>query len=802
MKKILAIDDKQENLITIKAVIKNNLSGCKMFTAVSGKEGIRIARKEQPDTILLDIVMPQMDGYEVCKRLKEDELTKHIPVVMLTAIKTDSESRVKGLNIGADAFLSKPIDSIELSAQVNVMLRIKEAEDGLRAEKEQLDQKVKERTKELQRANKKQKQDIVERKRIEEEMHKLVAVVKHSSELVNLSTLDGKMIFLNEAGGKMLGIEPHEVENVNIMEVIPDHLIGLVEKELLPALMKGGTWEGDLQYRNLRTAELTDVHAMTFTVKDPDTLEPQFLANVSFDITERKRLDEILQSSEERLKILFEFAPDAIYMNDPKGNFIDGNKAAEEMLGYKREELIGKNFLKLKLLSAKEVPKALKSLAYSVVGKKTGPDEFLLNRKDGEKIPVEISTYPVKIKNKTVVLGIARDITKRKKAENSLKIALKKSTESDQLKSTFLATMSHELRTPLNAVIGFSQLLNKEASGEEVEEFANRIHKSGSHLLEIIEDIFDITLIEAGEIKITKEKQNIRPLVEDLLVMIKTEQQKLNKHEVDIQLNSTNKNHDLHLFTDHRRLKQILINLLSNAIKFTDKGLIELGYEKKIQHDQHVLQFYVNDTGIGIPKEKQKLIFDVFRQVDDTHTRRYGGTGIGLSIVKKLTELLGGNIWVESEEGAGSTFYFTIPYDKLKETSKPRSDQPKKKQSLMGKTVLIVEDVISSFDFLDYVLKKSGIEPVWAKDGKEAIKLCKENSSIDLVLMDINMPVMNGYEATKEIKKFRSKLPIIAQTAYAIAGDREKSLAAGCDDYISKPIKAELLMEKIGKLLS
>ena len=304
MKKILAIDDKQENLITIKAVIKNNLPGCKVLTAASGKEGIRIARKEQPDTILLDVVMPNMDGYEVCKRLKEDELTKHIPVVMITAIKTDSESRVKGLNVGADAFLSKPIDSVELSAQVNVMLRIKEAEDSLRAEKEQLKEKTKEITKDIQLANEKLKQDIVERNRYEEEMRKFVAVVKHSSELINMSTLDGRMTFLNDAGSKMLGIEPHEVENVNIMEVIPDHWTGLVKKELLPALMKGGTWEGDLQYRNLKTGKLTDVHAMTFTVKDPDTGEPQFLANVSFDITERKRFDEIIQSSEERLKIL------------------------------------------------------------------------------------------------------------------------------------------------------------------------------------------------------------------------------------------------------------------------------------------------------------------------------------------------------------------------------------------------------------------------------------------------------------------------------------------------------------------
>ena len=809
------------------------------------------------------------------------------------------------------------------------------------------------------------------------------------------------------------------------------------------------------------------------------------------DITESRQAEESLQSSEERLKIIFESAPDAIYLTDLKGTFIDGNKAAEDLMGYKKDELIGKSILKLKLLSAKEIRKATKLLVKNVQGKGTGPDEFMLTCKNGSQVPVEISTYPVKIKHKTVVLGIARDITERKqaedklkasnerlqfllstssaviytskthgnfcatyvsenirdqlgynpqdftenpefwvdhihpedrdrvladlsslfeqeyyiheyrfalpdgtycwmrdevklirdddgnpqecvgcwiniterkqaeqiqkvlynisnaviatdnlekfitlvqkelqtiidttnfyialydsktdtitlpfmadekdkessfparktlthyviktqkpllatkdvfekleksgdvelvgpdseiwlgvplkieskitgvlavqsytnenafnesdmemlefvsdqisisierkKAETDLKTALKKATEADRLKSAFLATMSHELRTPLNAMIGFAHLLDSESQGEEVEEFANRIRHSGDHLVNIIEDMFDITLIETGEIKITKEEQNIRPLMDDLLVMMKAEQEKLNKPGIDIRLNPKNKNKDLPLLTDHLRLKQILINLLNNAMKFTSEGVIEFGYEEKTQNKQHLLKFYVNDTGIGIPKEKQTFIFDVFRQVDDTHTRRHGGTGIGLSIAKKLTELLGGNIWLISEEGKGSTFYFTIPYAEFKKTSKPIIDKTKKKHNLTGKTVLIVEDVESSFDYLDVLLKRSGIESVRAIDGQEAIKLCKENTMIDLVLMDINMPVMNGYEATKAIKKIRPKLPVIAQTAYALAGDREKSLAAGCDDYISKPIEKEVLIEKIGNVLS
>jgi len=215
-----------------------------------------------------------------------------------------------------------------------------------------------------------------------------------------------------------------------------------------------------------------------------------------------------------------------------------------------------------------------------------------------------------------------------------------------------------------------------------------------------------------------------------------------------------------------------------------------------------MIRFYVEDTGIGIPEEKQELIFDIFRQVEDSYTRSYGGTGLGLSISKKLTGLLGGKIWLKSEEGVGSTFYFTIPMEKIEDIDKPVNRETDSKISLHGKTILIVEDDESSFEFLQVVLENSGINIIWAEDGEVSVKLCKENSNIDLVLMDINIPVMNGYDATREIKKFRPDLPIIAQTAYAIAGDREKSLDAGCDDYISKPIKKEKLLKIIVDLLN
>ncbi len=383
---------------------------------------------------------------------------------------------------------------------------------------------------------------------------------------------------------------------------------------------------------------------------------------------------------------------------------------------------------------------------------------------------------------------------------NDLTIALKKATESDRLKSAFLATMSHELRTPLNAIIGFSDIINEELTNEEIFKFCRNINSSGNHLLNIVEDLFDITLIESGKTNINKKEENLSAILKDIEEIVKSELKSTNKTNVKLELLNPGGIKDLKIMTDASKLKQIIINLVKNAIKFTDKGYIKYGYTIEKHNDTSFLKFFVEDTGIGIHPEMYSYIFDVFRQADDTYTRKYGGTGIGLSISKKLTELLGGKIWVESEINKGSIFYFTIPVEDnakfIAETiEKSKSDQ------IMNKTILIVEDDLSSLEFLKTILEKYDIKILSTDNGAEAIKICKSDNSIDLVLMDINMPIMDGYAATKKIKEFMPDLPIIAQTAYAIAGDREKSLEAGCDDYISKPIKRQLLYNIIEKYL-
>ncbi|NOY96888.1 MAG: GAF domain-containing protein, partial [Chlorobi bacterium] len=302
--------------------------------------------------------------------------------------------------------------------------------------------------------------------------------------------------------------------------------------------------------------------------------------------------------------------------------------------------------------------------------------------------------------------SIARQISisiNRKKTEQGLIKALEKATESDRLKSAFLATISHELRTPLNAIIGFSDIINEDLPIDDIIEFNKTINASGNHLLSIVKDLFDITLIESGEIKIVKEDFKLQTILNDVQNIIKAEQQKTNKGNIGLNMVIPPEGENLIINTDPSKLKQILINLLKNALKFTHEGPheghINYGYNIEVGHAKPVLKFYIEDTGIGIPKDKQGLIFDIFRQVEDSHTRIYGGTGIGLSISKKLAELLGGRIWLESEEGEGSTFYFEMPLDEFEGVSKPIIKKAGNNYSLKGKTILIVEDVKISFEF-------------------------------------------------------------------------------------------------------
>lgn len=377
-----------------------------------------------------------------------------------------------------------------------------------------------------------------------------------------------------------------------------------------------------------------------------------------------------------------------------------------------------------------------------------------------------------------------------------------KAEKSDLLKSVFLSNVSHDLRTPMNAIIGFSELVKEDdVDPDQRKEYMDLISMNGDNLLNLINDIIDISKIEAGVIKCDK-KSNCA--VNDFLSETERnfKQFKFLKSDNDVKLffNKANIIPDLTFKTDVFRLNQILSNLLSNAIKFTKRGSIEFSYQLL---DEHTLMFYVKDTGIGIPKDKISDLFQRYEQVKTSDSPTVG-TGLGLAIADSLVRLLGGNLWVDSELGKGSTFSFVLPYEPASGpiiNYNPKLPDKNKTYDFNNQLVLVVEDDKSNYNYLHAVLKKANVDVLWAKDGEQAIELFKTNPSIRLILMDINLPKMSGFDVTRKILGINNKIPIIAQTAYAMSGDEQMCYDAGCIDYLAKPIKPLLLLSKLEKQL-
>ncbi len=390
---------------------------------------------------------------------------------------------------------------------------------------------------------------------------------------------------------------------------------------------------------------------------------------------------------------------------------------------------------------------------------------------------------------------------KHKEIEMNLQMAKEKAEESDKLKSSFLANMSHEIRTPMNAIIGFSELITRKTVAQEKKDiYAQYITNSGKTLLALIDDIIDIAKIEAGQLKINKSVTYVNMMFNEILEYINNEKKRNKKEHILFTKNEAINDINFCFLCDPLRLRQILTNLLNNSLKFTFEGIIEFGY--LIPNNATIL-FYVSDTGIGLSDEKIPLVFERFRQADDTTTRQFGGTGLGLTISKKLVEMMGGRIWAESEKSKGSTFFFSLPLiipDRSTKIIEQRNES-NTNDNFEGKTILIAEDEDNNFIFLQEVLNQTKVKIIRAKDGLQAVNLVKTHPDIALILMDIKMPEMNGYQATSIIKEMKPSIPIIAQTAYAMAEDIIKGKNAGCDDYLSKPIKPELLISTLRHFL-
>ncbi|MEN8119956.1 MAG: PAS domain S-box protein [Bacteroidota bacterium] len=400
------------------------------------------------------------------------------------------------------------------------------------------------------------------------------------------------------------------------------------------------------------------------------------------------------------------------------------------------------------------------------------------------------------------IIGTWLDITERIRIEQMLKVAKAKAEESDKLKSAFLANMSHEIRTPMNSILGFANLLKTPDIEDEAKlEYLDHIIQSGDNLLNLINDIIDISKIEAEQLKVEKIPVNINELLDQLYNRYEELITINHPGEIELYLEKAIPGKGISIDTDPYRLQQVISNLLNNSIKFTKEGKIVFGY--RIQNGN--LKFFVNDDGVGIPADKHSFIFKRFGKLEDPGKINMSGTGLGLSISKSLIEILGGTLWLNTEYTSGAEFFFNIP---LKESKLDNPEQQAKapneiEQSidLKGNIILIAEDEILNYKLLETLIKKTGAEVKWAKNGLQAVETIRQRNDINLVFMDIKMPKMNGYEATRKIKKLKPKIPVIAQTAFAFANEKASILESGCDHYLKKPIQKNEIYKVLNRYL-
>lgn len=534
-----------------------------------------------------------------------------------------------------------------------------------------------------------------------------------------------------------------------------------------------------------------EVHTIPFKNNKGEWL----VAIFKIDISQRKKAENELQQQQLLLRTLIDNLPAFIYVKDQNARKIISNTADFKNLGFEsEEEVIGKT--DYELLGHEEAKKhfeddqlVLKKGAFII------DKEESFKRKNGEIIWLSTSKIPLFDNNGKIVglVGVGHDITQKRKAEKELLEAKIKAEESDKLKTAFLHNMSHEIRTPLNAISGFSEMLAYSIPDKEkIERYASIIHKSSKQLLAIINDVLTISSIETKQEVLNIESVNINDIIDELYTIF--------KHQANIKgINFSVENAFIYeqafLQTDRTKVMQILSNLLVNAIKFTNTGFVKLGYVYLKERAE--IEFFVKDSGIGIAEDARDLIFERFRQADESIQHNYGGTGLGLSICKGFAELLNGRIRLESKLGEGSTFYFSMPYQPIPQNAQKQLID-EEDLSLKGDfLVLVAEDDEVSAMFLNELLLELNCKIINTTNGNEALNIFKQHK-IDLVFMDIRMPGMNGYEAACAIKKIDSGVPIIIQSAYTLSVDIDKQ--DNCfDEWISKPIDSEIVKSLIRK---
>ena len=546
---------------------------------------------------------------------------------------------------------------------------------------------------------------------------------------------------------------------------------GTIDEETAAGTIKAGAWDYVVKDRLLR---------LPLAIRGALKLHEEKLINL-----ESTQLNQ-------KLSMALEQSPSHILITNTEGIIEYVNTRFNEVTGYNINELIGKT---PRILNSGYHNKEFYNVLWTTI--KSGQQwrgEFLNKRKDQSTFWEYASISPLKNSQGKIThyIAVKEDITLKKELEKEIIEARDRAERSDKLKEAFLQNISHEIRTPLNAIVGFSELLNEIGlEPNQINEYTKIIKSSSLQLLSIVNDILTISRIQTGQEKVNSEPTKINRILDNLLYDFQ-----LNVQEKELKLNLFKgiEDKEFEFIADEVKLTQILSNLIQNAIKFTNYGKIEFGYNI---NDEYI-QFFVKDTGIGISKELHDTIFDRFRQADFSISRNYGGTGLGLSISKSFIDLMKGEMWLESIVGEGTQIYFKLPVikkNKLLDENKGQIKEIVEKEI----TILVAEDEEFNYLLIKTILDGNRFKLIHTWNGKETINIGLANSEIDLILMDIKMPEIDGIDAMQEIKKSRPNIPIIAITAYALEHEKEHFLRIGFNDYLPKPINKEELLKKVFK---
>jgi len=756
MNKILIIEDDKVLLDTLAEFLI--AEGFEVIRSLDGEKGIHMAIRELPDLILCDIYMPGKDGYQVFEALKNEVTTSLIPFIFMTA-KAEREDILLGMKMGADDYITKPFELSELLSRITNRM---------------------EKTRKTIRLS-------------EMKYHAIFETAHDAILLVRLNDL--KLIDVNLAACDLLGYN-----RTQLLETSGRPFLTSMDDRMTREEMLLNSWH--LQsFRNIETSWKTaDGQTITVEVsgKRLNILGEEVLFMMARDVSDVREKEKALYESEERNRNLVENIGEGIGIVDTRERFTFLNPAACQIFGLPYKDMIGK-----------PLPDFLSKEALDLVQRETtfrrsggrSIYELQITRPDGTNRWLMVTASPQfnMLGEFRGTFGIFRDITERKSYESQHIQAKEKAEESDRLKSTILSNISHELRTPLNGILGFSELLQEELKETEYLMMVENIHISGKRLMATLNAIITLSQLQAGKVTIVLKETNLIPAIHSVCKLFSTQLEE-KQLTLDIQLESK-----VLVFTDQQLLKQLLHQLIDNSVKFTQTGGITISGTQVERNGRSWQTLSVSDTGIGIEPEDLEKIFVEFRQVSEGYDRKYQGTGLGLTICRKIAELLSGEITVESTPGSGTTFTLWLPQTPVEQVPEPVireitiPEEPKHVEDDQYKpSLLLVEDNQVNKNLIELFVKPCYLLD-HAFDGQTAVKMASEKR-YDAILMDINLGSgIDGIQATRQIKDLPGyeRTPVIAVTGYTMIGDREKLLTEGCTHYIAKPFEKSMFLEVI-----